>query len=112
MTPETQSNPAWQELHLNNPSLAQKMQEAKELCAQTVPFTSHIIQDGDYFSSGFFIGQRETGMICNNPLTVQDFHFKPLADPDYDCEASKFPFEYQGWDPKWYSPLCRTWYQE
>lgn len=56
---------------------------------------------------------KDTGMFCDSPFIVNEFFHGALnADPDYSCPASEFPFEYKGWDPKWYSPLCRGWYKE
>ena len=31
---------------------------------------------------------------------------------EYDCPADKFPHEYPEWNNKWYSPLCRSWYND
>ena len=78
-----------------------------------MPFVGQVLQDVEYFSSGVFVGHKETGMFCNNPLTVQQFyHQAMIKDPDYVCDETAFPFEYDGWNNKWYSPLCRGWYKE
>ena len=38
------------------------------------------------------------------------FYFEEMESPDYDCPGHSLPFSYPAWNSKWYSPLCRPWY--
>ena len=60
------------------------------------------------------MGVKKTGMICEVPVLSFDFYNKDKdwSTPDYDCEFNELPFYYPGWDPKWYSPICRDWFKE
>ena len=46
------------------------------------------------------------GLWCNGPLTTCDCYTEPMSDPSYSCPREGIP----GWDPSWYSPICRGWY--
>ena len=35
-----------------------------------------------------------------------------MTSESYQCPASVLPFEYSGWDEKWYSPVCRGWFKD
>lgn len=60
------------------------------------------------------MGVKSTGMICEVPTLSFDFYNKDKewSTAEYDCDFSELPFNYPGWDRKWYSPICRDWFKE
>ena len=85
------------------------------MCSQSIPFIGSSLQGSSFFSSGAFLGFKDTGMFCNTPFTMNEFFHQTMeADTNYACFADEYPFPYDSWDPngKWYSPLCRGWYTE
>ena len=112
MTPDDPDSAAWQRL-LGDSEFSDEIINSRKLCSQAIPFIGEFLQGDDYFAAGSFLGQAETGMFCNTPLTVNQFFSSPMdGDPDYACPKSEFPHKYPTWNPKWYSPLCRGWYKE
>ena len=112
MTPELTSAPGWKSL-LQDKEFVGKSSEARKVCAQSIPFLGASLQGDEYFETGAYLGMRETGLFCNTPLLVNEFFHSAMdSNPEYSCPASEFPYEYEGWNPKWYSHFCRGWYKE
>ena len=63
------------------------------------------------FAFGSYLGMAETGLFCNQPLMTSAIMDQPMSSPDYVCNATDTPIDYPNWDPKWFSPVCRPWYQ-
>ena len=84
------------------------------MCAAAVPFfgTSLHTNYAKTISSGSFIGLADSGMFCNSPFAINFFYDEAISDPDYSCPAGDIPLKYPNWDSKWFSPVCRTWFQE
>ena len=61
--------------------------------------------------SGSYLGLAESSIFCNSPLALNKFFSNEVSDADYSCPVSDLPFEYPNWKDKWYSPICRPWYQ-
>jgi hypothetical protein len=41
------------------------------------------------------------------------FFVEPMTDdPSYECTREKGAPNIAGWDPKYYSPVCRTWFTD
>ena len=62
-------------------------------------------------SSGSYIGTANTGVFCNSPLAIPNFFSQPMEQDTYQCEAEQLPYTPVDWNPKYYSPLCRPWFQ-
>ena len=52
------------------------------------------------------------------PLEYTEYYMRDVKSPsDYACKpsdrrgADKLPFTYDRWNEKWYSNVCRPWYQ-
>ena len=54
----------------------------------------------------------DTGVMCSTPLQEESHFSNPMNDDDYICPAESLPLDYPNWDEKWYSPLCRGWFQD
>ena len=93
---------------------ARDFQDNKRLCADAVPFIGQALstQYARMISSGAYIGFADTGLFCNSPLALPAFFDKPMADEDYHCPVEKMPVDLPDWNRKFYSPLCRPWFQE
>ena len=88
--------------------------ENKLTCAQSVPFAGEVLRP-DYakvFGSQAFMGLEDAALWCQSPYHIEAKIFESLStDPDYSCPIEKMPFDYTDWDPKWFSHVCREWYQ-
>ena len=58
------------------------------------------------------MGLENSAMMCSVPLSDEDFFSEPISVDDYSCPQSSLPLEYPNWNEKWYSPVCREWYQD
>ena len=50
--------------------------------------------------------------MCIRPAGFDSYFNKPMSSKSYNCPSSEMPFDYENWNPKWYSPVCRDWYQD
>mmetsp|Transcript_44007 Transcript_44007/g.58388 ORF Transcript_44007/g.58388 Transcript_44007/m.58388 type:complete len:119 (+) Transcript_44007:674-1030(+) len=111
-TPEPESG-LNRQTALSNSKFAEKYEEDKRICADAVPFMGKTLST-DYartISTGSYMGMNNTGLFCNSPMSIPTFFGAPMISEDYKCEASKLPFELSEWNPKWFSPICRPWFQ-
>jgi hypothetical protein len=88
--------------------------ETHETCGLAVPFMGAYYKKfnfmhyyEDTLSASSFIGF-PNGMWCNGPLTSCACYTVSMSDPNYSCPREEIP----GWDPKFYSPICRGWYKD
>ena len=81
------------------------------MCAQSIPFLGPSLLGEQYYSSGAYLAFKDSGLFCDTPLKVEDFFHAEIDSQDYSCPVSEMPFEYDDWNPKWYSHLCRSWYK-
>ena len=111
VVPQNTDEPAWKKLVDEDSDFNDKTKQARSVCAQSIPFLGPTLQGEQYYSSGAYLAFKDTGLFCDTPLKVEDFFHTPIDSPDYSCPVSEMPFEYDDWNPKWYSHLCRSWYK-
>ena len=68
---------------------------------------------------GSYIGMKDSAIFCNNPMDDVSFYYDEVQNSGYTCPLVKLPFEesgdensYPNWDDKWYSPICRPWFED
>ena len=54
----------------------------------------------------------DSAIFCNGPSRFSSLFINELNITDYFCPVDLLPYEYPDWNEKWYSPVCRGWYQE
>ena len=112
VAPEQTSSHKWQDA-LKDTTFASAVKESKETCAAAVPFFGSTLHTNyaNTISSGSFMGLQDSAMFCNSPFSVNFFYDRPSGDPEYVCPESALPHSFPGWDPKWFSPVCRPWFK-
>ena len=64
------------------------------------------------FGSFAYLGLASSGMWCQHPSKFETFYIEELKSlEDYRCSVESLPFEYPGWNEKWYNVACREWFQ-
>ena len=82
-------------------------------CAQSLPFFGDAL-NSDYanaIGSQSYIGFADTTLFCHLPFKVGPHTRGEMSDATYSCPAENLPFQYDGWNEKWLSIACRTWFK-
>ena len=61
-------------------------------------------------SAGAYLGLAGSGVFCNVPFSINAFSYEPMG-AGYDCPVEALPHNWEAWNPKWFSPICRPWFQ-
>ena len=94
----------------SNPTLL----KATQICGlmqPLLPWTAYKPKYVNPLDDGIFTGLADSAMYCAHPIYFRS-HSIYARTGSYECPISMMPFDYKDWNPKWYNPLCRGWYQD
>ena len=58
-----------------------------------------------------FMSFADTTLLCQSPFKIGQYTRGEETDVEYSCPAENIPFQYDNWNPKWYSTVCRNWFK-